>query len=135
MPYLKDHDTFGSSINKPTTPKIDENGHSLNKSSKQAKNGRLSFNFLRSRSMSRNREIKVFPNTPDPKFIPVNAFEKKPDRNLMANDAKVVLRTKKTNECIITPEKHIPQVDRSRFSYSAFDELLESGTEDDILLV
>ena len=135
MPYLKDDDTLSSSINTPTTPKIYENGHSLNKSSKQARNGRLSLNFLRSRSMSRNREIKVFPNNPDPKFIPVNAFEKKPDRNLMANDTKVVLRIKNANECIITPEKHIPQVDRSRFSYSVFDELLESGTEDDILLV
>ena len=83
MPYLKDHDTFGSSINKPTTPKIDENGHSLNKSSKQAKNGRLSFNFLRSRSMSRNREIKIFPSRPDPKIIPVNAFEKTVDGNLI----------------------------------------------------
>ena len=85
--------------------------------------------------MSRNREIKVFTNHSDPKFIPGNEFEKKPDRNLMANDAKVVLRTKKTHQCIITPGKHIPQVDRGRFSYSVFDELLESGTEDDILLV
>ena len=85
--------------------------------------------------MSRNREIKIFPNRPDPKIIPVNAFEKTVDGNLIANDTKVVLRIKKANECIITPEKHISQVDRSRFSYSAFDELLESGTENDILLV
>ena len=85
--------------------------------------------------MSRNREIKIFPNRPDPKIIPVNTFEKTADGNLIENDTKVVLRTKKTNECTITPEKHIPQVDQSRFSYSVLDELLESGTEDDIPLV
>ena len=85
--------------------------------------------------MSRNKEIKIFPNRPDPKNIPVNSFEKTADGNLLANDTKVVLRIKMANECIITPEKHIPQIDRSRFSYSEFDELLESGAEDDILLV
>ena len=124
-------DKLGLSSVKVSQQKDAQKGqYSINQ--KQTKYGSLNFRFLRSRSMSRNRETKVFPTTNQTQLKPVSAFEA--TQNDSTKNKEIGMKLGSENN-IDRSKPQIATINRRRFSSSLYDELLKAKSGDDTLRV